>query len=576
MLRKKSFLTIALTTSACALFCFPGETIAEFGKPGTVENFALLDHEGKFHELDYYLRMPTTKGIVLFIQGNGCPLVQKRIPELNRLKATYEERGILFAMLNANLQDKRSEIAAEAKEFGIDMPILKDETQLVAERLGVIRTAEAFLIDAKSKELVYRGAIDDRMTYQKEKPEAERLYLRDAIESLIAGEEVAVKSSDTPGCKVALPGKDQSVTYVDHVAPILKSRCVTCHTTGGLGPFAMSNYNKVKGWSDMIAEVLMTRQMPPWHADPEYGKFANDCGISPEETRTLVSWINADCPKGEGDDPLEGYSPGAPEWHLGEPQKVISLPEQVVEAEGVFNYRYVTLDNPFDEDVWLTATEIRPGNPRVVHHVIVNAVHPEVDRLEKWITGYAPGSQGSTYPEGSAVKLPKGWKLKFQLHYTASGKQETDVTTLGLHYTTEPAENEFKTKIVMNRDFKIPAGAYDFGTEKAFTIKNDTTVYAFNPHMHYRGKRMSFEAEYPDGRKEILLSVPNYNFNWQRTYHPETPLEFPPGTKITVRNAWDNSALNPHNPDPSRDVTWGDQTFEEMFFATIGYIEKSE
>jgi hypothetical protein len=130
MLRKKSFLTIALTTSACALFCFPGETIAEFGKPGTVENFALLDHEGKFHELDYYLRMPTTKGIVLFIQGNGCPLVQKRIPELNRLKATYEERGILFAMLNANLQDKRSEIAAEAKEFGIDMPILKDETQL--------------------------------------------------------------------------------------------------------------------------------------------------------------------------------------------------------------------------------------------------------------------------------------------------------------------------------------------------------------------------------------------------------------------------------------------------------------
>ncbi|MEZ5326775.1 MAG: redoxin domain-containing protein [Verrucomicrobiales bacterium] len=575
MLRKKSILAIALTASAWALLCSPGETFAEESGPTSVENFALLDHEGKFHELDYYCRMPSAKGVVLFIQGNGCPLVQKRIPELKRLKEEFEGKGILFAMLNANIQDERAEIAAEAKEFGINMPILKDDAQLVAERLGVTRTAEALLIDSKSKEVVYRGAIDDRMTYQKEKPEAGNLYLRDAIEALIAGEQIAVRTSDSPGCKVALPEKDQLITYVDHVAPILKSRCVACHTQGGLGPFAMSSYKKVKGWSDMIAEVLMTRQMPPWHADPEYGKFANDCGISPEETRTLVSWVDAGCPKGEGEDILVGYNPPAPKWHLGEPQKVIALPEQVIEAEGVFDYRYVTLDNPFDGDVWLTATEIRPGNTRVVHHVIVTAVHPEVNRLEKWVTGYAPGTEGSLYPEGSAVMVPKGWKFKFQLHYTASGKHETDVTTLGLHFTTTPVEKEFKTKIVMTRDFKIPPGAYEYGTEKDFTVKSDTTVYALNPHMHYRGKRMSFEAEYPDGRKEVLLSVPNYNFNWQRTYHPATPLEIPSGTKIVVRNAWDNSDLNPHNPDPNREVGWGDQTFEEMFFATIGYIEKN-
>lgn len=548
---------------------------ASAGLP-TVGNFALLDHEGKFHELDYYRRSPEVKGFVLFIQGNGCPLVQKRVPELKRLREEYERRGILFAMLNACIQDERGEIAREAAEFGIDMPVLKDEAQLVAGMLGVRRTAEAFLIDAQSRQVVFRGAIDDRMSYQKERPEAGRHYLRDAIEAHLAGSGIAVAEVEAPGCKVTLPPSmaEKPVTYVDQIAPLLKRRCVTCHAEGGLGPFAMSNYRKVKGWSEMIAEVVMTRQMPPWHADPHFGRFANDGGMTPEEAHALVNWVNADCPRGDGADPLDGYRPELREWHLGDPAQVLTLPEQQVEAEGVFNYRHVTLDNPFEDDVWLTASEISPGNTRVLHHVIVTAHHPEMQRVEKWVTGYAPGTQGSRYPAGSAVKLPKGWKLKFQLHYTASGRQETDVTRLGLHFSTAPLEQEYKTRIVMKSDFRIPPGAREHQEEKSFTVKNDAVVYAMNPHMHYRGKRMSFEARYPDGRTEMLLSVPNYNFNWQRTYLPEEPLKIPAGTTITVRNAWDNSALNPHNPDPGKEVAWGDQSFEEMFFATIGYIEE--
>ena len=552
--------------------------------PGQIENFALIDQEGKFHELDYYLRLPEAKGLVVFIQGNGCPLVQKRVPELARLKKTYESRGILFCMLNANPQDEREEIASEAQEFGIGMPVLKDDSQLVAQMLGVKRTAEVFLIAAEGKKIVYRGAIDDRMTYQKEKPKAEATFLRDAIEQLLAGEEISTPMTEAPGCKISMPDTSPSLTYTKDIAPILMNNCVSCHTKGGLGPFKMNSYKRVEGWADMIAEVIITKQMPPWHADPEIGKFANDCSLSPDDAQKIMAWIKQDCPRGEGADPLEGFEPDLPDWHMGEPDRIIEIPEQKVAAEGVFDYRYVTLDNPFDQDVWLTACEINPGNTRVLHHVIVTAREPigkdDTDeekkkkrQREQWITGYAPGTQGQAYPEGSAVHLRKGWKLRFQLHYTASGKEEIDATQLGFHYSTSPISQSFKTAVIAFQDFEIPPGAHEHRAEKTIKIHNDSTIYAINPHMHFRGKYMNFVARYPDGRREPLLSVPNYNFNWQRTYILDEPLKVPAGTEIHIRNAWDNSELNPHNPDPKRAVRWGDQSFDEMFFATIGYIE---
>ena len=537
-----------------------------------VENFALIDHEGKFRELDYYCRLPAAKGVVLFVQGNGCPLVRKRVPELNRLKAAYERKGILFSMLNANPQDERADIAAEAKEFGIEMPILKDEAQIVASMLGVKRTAEVYLIDAKTKAVRYRGAIDDRLSYQTAKPKAEHDYLKDALEALIAGREIATPVTDAPGCKVAMPSVDPN--YTRDIAPLLKMRCAGCHAKGGLGPFPMSSYKKVLGWSEMIAEVVMTKQMPPWHADPQIGEFSNDCALEPSEAYELVSWVRAGCPRGEGDDPLEGYQPEIAEWDLGEPDYVVELPEQKVAAEGVFDYRYEIVANPFDHDVWLTATEVNPGNTRVLHHVVVTARSPEDRRRQLWITGYAPGAFGKPYPEGSAVHLRKGWKLRFQLHYTASGKAETDATQLGLHFSKEPIAKEFKTLVVSQHRFRIPPGAHEHPAEKVIKVGRPAKIYAINPHMHYRGKRMSFDLKKRDGTVEPLLSVPNYNFNWQRTYFFETPVDVPANSQIVVRNAWDNSALNPYNPDPKKAVTWGDQSFEEMFFATIGYIEQ--
>lgn len=537
-----------------------------------IENFALIDHEGKSHEADDYLKLPGVKGLVIFIQGNGCPLVRKRVPELNRLSGIYQRRGVLFCMLNANRQDEREEIRKEAEAFGIRMPILKDEAQVVAGALGVERTAEVYLLN-RQRRIVYRGAIDDRLGYESEKPEAERHFLKAAIESLLAGREIDPAVTEAPGCKVTFPKFAAPLTYTKDIAPILAERCVACHTKGGLGPFAMSNYRKVSGWSEMIAEVVMTRRMPPWHADPQVGEFANDCGLSPEEAHRIVTWVAEGSRRGEGADPLENLKVEVPDWHLGPPDRVIELPAQKVPAEGVIDYRYVTLDNPFDRDVWLTACEINPGNSRVLHHVIVTSHPPGNRKNTQWITGYAPGTQGQQYPAGSSVHLKKGHQLRFQLHYTVSGRPEIDQTRLGLHVSKTPTAKIFRTAVVMHRNFEIPPGNRDYRQEKTLPIGKDVTLYAINPHMHFRGKFMNFEAEYPDGRTEMLLSVPNYNFNWQRTYLLKNPVRLPAGTKVHIRNAWDNSASNPHNPDPTKAVRWGEQSFDEMFFATLGYIE---
>ena len=485
----------------------------------------------------------------------------------------FKNKGILFCMLNANQQDERAEIFEEARAFGIKMPILVDDAQIVAQSLGVERTAEAYLISAKGKKIVYHGAIDDRLSYQAEKPAAENHYLKDAINNLLAGEEIDPAATKAPGCKITFPKFPEPLTYTRDIAPILATNCLSCHTKGGLGPFSMSSYRKVTGWSDMIAEVILTKQMPPWHADPGVGDFSNDCSLSPEEAHKLITWISAGSVKGEGPDPLLNFKPVTPEWHLGEPDQIIDLPAQKVVAEGVFDYRYVTIDNPFDRDVWLTASEIRPGNTRVLHHVIVLSHPAENRKPEQWITGYAPGTQGQLYPEGSSIFLQKGHKLRFQLHYTASGKAEVDETQLGFHISDKPTPKIFRTAVVINNRFEIPPGDANYGVSKTLPIRKNITLYAINPHMHFRGKLMKFEAEFPDGRRRPLLSVPNYNFNWQRTYILNKPLKLPMGTKVHITNAWDNSALNPHNPDPKKTVKWGDQSFNEMFFATLGFIE---
>ena len=543
-----------------------------------VENFALIDHKGRFHEFDYYRRDPDVKALVLFVQGNGCPLVRKRISELSRLRDTFQSKGVLFGMINANPQDERDDLVKEANEFGIDIPILKDSRQLVAGMLGIERTAEALLIDTQTRRIIFRGPIDDRLSYQTAKPEASVHYLSDAINAHLSGEEITTAKVEAPGCRITIKTPDEdSISYNQHVAPILKDRCVQCHTKGGVGPFAMSNHKKIDGWSEMIAEVILTKQMPPWHADPHIGEFSNSGGLTDDEARTIVTWIRSGSPRGEGPDPLEGFQPKQPEWILGEPDKIIELPLQKIPAEGILEYRYVHLDSPFDHDVWVSAAELNPGNKKVLHHAIVTTEDKTAPKKRgvkgQWLTGYAPGTDPTPCPDGTGVLLRKGHRLNIELHYTVTGKPEEDLTRIGLHlFDKAPAKTLVTSALAFHR-FKIPPHAREYAQTVTRKIDDNILLYGINPHMHFRGKRMSFTLKKPDGSKQFLLSVPNYNFNWQRTYHFENPVAISAGSEIIVENAWDNSALNPYNPDPSKTVGWGDQTFDEMFFATFTFVK---
>lgn len=548
----------------------------EASPPLVVDDFGLHDQHGEFHSL-YYLS--DASAVVLFVQGNGCPIARNTVPTLDAVRAEYAPQGVRFLMLNANPQDDRDSIAEEAAAFGIDYPILVDEAQLVAASLGVTRTAEAFVISTKTWEIVYRGPVDDRLDYQAQKVEASATYLADALDATLAGRAPAVAVVASRGCRVKLPNtRRPAPTYAGSVGAILQEKCVTCHVPGGIGPFALEDYEDASGWAPMIREVVRTRRMPPWHADPHVGVFGNDISLSVAETRAIVLWVEAGAPRGDGPDPLAEASKEAPEWALGTPDFIIEIDEQELPATGIIDYRYLEIDAPNDKDVWVRGVEVLPGNYAANHHVLVSIDYPEGstppwDEDSRWLDGvlaaYAPGAEAQNFPGESAQFLPAGSKLIVQLHYTTTGRPETDASRLGIYLADEAPDSEFMMTGPVNGDIELPPGEKAYVATAERTFDDASTLHGLFPHMHFRGKSFSYEAVYPDGTSELLLSTPNYSFNWQRAYMLEEPKYLPAGTKIVCRAVFDNSAQNKFNPDPTQTVKWGDQSFDEML---IGYM----
>ncbi|MEX1031950.1 MAG: redoxin domain-containing protein [Cellvibrionaceae bacterium] len=541
-----------------------------------VDNFKLQDHTGKMHELHYLSDMDA---VVLMVHGNGCPIARNAIHTYHQLQDDYASRNVAFLMINANMQDTRQSIAKEADEFGIKTPILVDESQLIAESLDVERTADTFVIDPKTWKLVYRGALDDRLGYETQRMKASETYVADALDAMLAGKEVALKRTEAKGCLVALPGKDQraahtNISYRDDIAPMLIDKCVACHREGGIGPFAMNSYDMVKGFAPMIREVVRTKRMPPWHADPHIGEFANDRSLSVEEKQTLVHWIEAGAPRGDGPDPLAEHQPDNALWAMGEPDAIIDIPPSDVPATGVVDYKYINLTNPLGRGVWVKAVQVLPGAHEVLHHAII-AVSGGDNSFSVGdgtsLPGYVPGDRGFEFPEGTGVYIPEGATFQFQMHYTTYGKARTDASKLGLYLHDGQPEHELQTQYIANPMLRIPANTKEHWEQAAFTLKKDVMLYSLLPHAHFRGKASRFVAHYPDGREEVLLSVPNYDFNWQTTYFLEEPKVLPAGTKVVQHFAWDNSVQNPANPDPDQEVRWGEQSWEEMLFGVLRY-----
>ena len=547
----------------------------------TVPNFSLLDQEGKEHELYYY---SDASAIVLMVQGNGCPIVRNALHDLRDLTANYEPNGVRFFMLNSNLQDNRESIAAEAAEWEIDLPILVDDAQLVGETLNLTRTAEVLVIDPATWNLVYRGPINDRITYERQTEKASEHYVANVLDQVIAGTSSGeTQVGETNGCLINFPNRDNSteISFVDDVAPILQANCMSCHVEGGIAPWPMNSHAMVRGFAPMIREVLMTQRMPPWHADPHVGVWENDRSLSAAEKQTLVHWIDAGAELGDVEDPLPALAqPKASRWSIGEPDLIIDVPQYTVPATGVVDYQYHRVSVNIPEGSWIRGYEVLPGDTKVVHHLLFGTASEErVDStdFEYYIGGYAPGVNFEPLPEDTGIYVEGESPFLIQMHYTPYGKEAVDNTTIGLYFYDEPPTNYVRHGVVLDPTIRIAPNDPAHVENAYFTFEKDAILYQLLPHSHYRGKSSSFTLIHPDGEEEVLLSVPNYDFNWQTGYIFDEPRLVKAGSKLIHETIYDNSAQNPGNPDPEQTVTWGLQSWEEMLYGdfTFRWVDES-
>jgi mono/diheme cytochrome c family protein len=354
-----------------------------------------------------------------------------------------------------------------------------------------------------------------------------------------------------------------AVTFTKNVAPILYKSCAECHRPTGVAPMSLVNYKEVRPWAKSLKERVVDRSMPPWFADPKHGEFANNPSLSQDEIDTIVSWVDAGAPKGDDKDlpPAPKFTEG---WEIGKPDLVLSMKEeQAVPADGVIPYLYFRIPTNFTEDRWVQAVEIKPGDQRVVHHVIAMVEDPQRNRIGG-LGGITPNKRAVISPPGSARLVRAGAVILLQMHYTTMGEATKDRTSIGLIFAKERPKIILQGGNAMNTRFVIPAGTPDHEVRASKTFNEDTYLYSMMPHMHMRGKDFTYTAVYPDGRSEIVLSVPKYNFDWQLDYELKKPLFLPKGSRLDCVAHFDNSTRNKFNPDPTKDVRWGDQTWEEM------------
>jgi hypothetical protein len=542
-----------------------------------VENFLLLDHTGKAHELYYN---SDASAVVIMTQGNNCSAIGSSLAEYQALNERYVEQNVRFLMLNSNPQDDRSGIAKAALQWGIDLPILDDDTQIIGESLEVKHNGEVFVLNPANWEIVYRGPINDGLSAKLEKKAVKEHYLVNALDKLLSGVAIEPARIESVGCLIDFPHRDMqtaSISYSETIAPMLQKNCVHCHVEGGIAPWAMTSYNMVRGFAPMIREVIRTKRMPPWHADPHIGSWQGDRSLAAQDVRTLVHWIDAGAPRGEGSDPLESVTPLSDDWPLGTPDLVVEIPGYEVPASGTVDYQFPYVKNELDHGVWITAATVVPGDRSVVHHVLAGSVEGDVPPssedsvMENYIIGYAPGVESYLMPEGTGVYIAPGGFFTFQLHYTPTGKATLDQSKLGLYLSDTPPENFLRHQVVVSPTIAIPANTAEHPEAAYYQFQDDAIIYTLFPHSHYRGRASTFELEYPDGRLEMVLSVPNYDFNWQRGYNPVEPIIVPAGSRLIHRTIYDNSAQNPANPDPNKTIGWGLQSWDEMLYGAFSY-----
>ena len=371
------------------------------------------------------------------------------------------------------------------------------------------------------------------------------------------------------------------VTFARDVAPILHAKCVTCHRPGEVAPMSLLTYQDARPWARSIKDKVVSRQMPPWFADPKVGTFANDPSLTPAEIATIAKWTDGGAPQGDLKD-MPAMPTFVDGWQLGEPDMIVELPEVQIPAEGGDYFPTPNLTLPLTEDRWIRAVEIRPSHREVTHHSVIfsanigaamaapsGAINPSgvFDVLAVW----AVGTSATVYPEGAGRWVRKGQTLRTNLHYHPNGKAQVDRTRVGLYFGKGEIKKEVAASLAGNINFTIPPQARDYEMRAAYIADQDINIVSFFPHMHLRGTDMKMTATYPGGRQEALLNVPAYDFNWQLFYYPKMTVRLPRGTRIDMVAHYDNSSANKRNPDPNRSVTFGEASTAEMMFGMFEF-----
>lgn len=584
--------------AALALLAVPAAGVRLLAAPSRtaqLKKIRLTDGAGRAHTLAEYGK---SRILVLLFVGAFCPISNSYAGPVSTLSGEYAGRGVQFVGVNSMLAESPETVAAHAREYRMAFPVLKDGGQELADLLGARVTPEVFVLD-QNRRVRYQGRIDDR--YSSRTRQSARVTnhdLRSALDALLAGRAPDAPSTRAFGCAISRPQKQVSnaeVTFHRDVEPVLQKRCQSCHRPGQVAPFSLLTYADAQSWAPEIAEFAAARRMPPWKAEPGFGHFRESRRLSDQEIHLLKRWAELGAPRGNESDapPARQWPEG---WMLGKPDLVLEPSESFdVAAEGDDVFRCFVLPTGLDRDVDVAAVEIRPGSPRVVHHVInfldssgngrkldekdagpgYNGGPGGVGFLPSGgLGGWAPGNMPRFLPEGIGMKLRKGADVVMQVHYHKTGKPERDRTRVGLYFARKPVERYMSMIPVTDLRIDIPPGVERHEVKSDIRVPFQAEVLSVTPHMHLLGKEMKVWATLPDQSEQNLIWIKDWDYRWQDTYYFEKPLSLPAGSTVHMRAYFDNSDSNPLNPhSPPKRVTFGESTTDEMAFAFLEYVK---
>ncbi len=521
------------------------------------------------------------RALVVMFATDDCPLARRYLPRFVELERRLRSRGARFALVNVGPLDSVQAVAELQVESEAAFAFVKDVDGSVARALGAERTPHFMVLDAQ-RTLVYRGRFDSQYRLGGANPSAGRADLELAIEDVLAGRPVEVAQTAVEGCAIEEFGPRPprpELTWSSDIASIVQRACQDCHRPGAVAPFALLTHADVAKRAATIAEVVSERRMPPWFASPRHGVFENAPQFSDEERDKLIGWALAGAPAGDlsAQPPPREFPRGR--WRIGEPDLVLQQgKDSELPADGYIPYRYIVFSHVFAEDTWVESIEISPDNARVVHHANLGYFKlTESFKNENFLTGYVPGGDPMQCGPGVALKIPAGSLLGLQTHFVTTGNPERAKISVALRFPREPVERRLKHFQIATTRIEIPPHAWAHPVRAKRTFEADAIGVGMFAHMHLRGRDMTFTARYPDERDEILLRVPNYNFDWQQSYRwREGAQRFPAGTLVSVLAHFDNSKFNPYNPDPSATVRWGQQTLDEMMMGFLFYVDEHE